>query len=66
MEINSCDVAIMLCIHQCQASILLISHRSGPIPVANKGVMRLIHTVTDNLVEEVMGLRAKRERERGC
>lgn len=51
MEINSCDVVIMLCIYQCQASILLISHRSGPVPVAIKGVIRLIHKVTDNLVE---------------
>lgn len=68
MEINSCDVAIMLCIYQCQASILLISHRSGPVPVANKGVIRLIHKVTDNLVEEVMGLNreTERARERGC
>lgn len=30
MEINSCDVAIMLCIYQCQACILLIKHRYGP------------------------------------
>lgn len=61
MEINSCDVGIMLCIHQCQASILLISHRSGPVPVANKGVMRLIHKVTDYLGKEVMGLNRKTE-----
>lgn len=54
MEINSCDVAIMLCINQCQASILLISHRSGPVPVANKGIIHLICKVTDNLEEEVM------------
>lgn len=64
MEINSCDVAIMLCIYQCQASILLISHRSVPVPVANKGVIRLIHKVTDNLVEEVMGFIRETERER--
>lgn len=64
MEINSHDLAIMLCIYQCQASILLISHRSGPVPVANKGVIRLIHTVTDNLVEEVMGFIKETECER--
>lgn len=65
MEINSYDVAIMLCICQCQASIVLISHRSGPVPVANKGVICLIHKVTYNLVEEVMGYNeteSKRER----
>lgn len=56
MEINFCDTAIMLRIYQCPASILLISHRSGPVPVANKGIIRLIHKVRDYLVEEVMGL----------
>lgn len=64
MEINSCDVAIMLCIHQCQASILLISHRYGPVPVTNKGVICLIHNVTDNLVEEVLGLNREPECEK--
>lgn len=39
MEINSRDVTIMLCIYQRQASILLISHRSDSVPVANKGVI---------------------------
>lgn len=64
MEINFCDMAIMLCIYQCQASILLISHRSDSVPVANKGVMHLIYKVTDNLEEEVMGLNGGREVER--
>lgn len=64
MEINSCDVAIMLCIYQCQASILLISHRSGPVSVAIKGVICLIHKVTDNPVDEVMRYNTETERER--
>lgn len=49
MEINSSDIAIMLWIYQCQASILLISNRSGPVPLANKGIIHLTHKVRDNM-----------------
>ncbi len=65
MEINFCDVCIMLCIHQCQASILLISHRSGPVPVANKGIICLILKLTDYLVREGTGLHIEKLDERG-
>lgn len=52
MEINSCDVAIMLCIYQCQMTVLLISHGSGPVPVPNKRVIHLFLKVRDNMMEE--------------
>lgn len=64
MEINSCNTTIMLCIDQCPESVLLISHRSVPVPVANKGIIRLIRKVTDNLVVEVTEL--NKEKERDC
>lgn len=45
MEINSYDIAFVVCINQRPEGISLVSHRSALIPLANKGIIWQIHKV---------------------